>query len=78
MSNRDRLGGVIHTYQKYDPVAFPSPTAPPPDLVTPAFEHLLYFGSTRRLTEEELITDGPCYGRPERGGLRRLSRTRVQ
>ena len=46
--------------------------------MTPAFEHLLYFGSTRRLTEEELITDGPCYGRPERGGLRRLSRTRVQ
>jgi uncharacterized protein with von Willebrand factor type A (vWA) domain len=54
MSERDRLGGIIHTYQKYDPVAFPSPTAPPPDLVTPAFEHLLYFGSTRRLTEEEL------------------------
>jgi hypothetical protein len=26
--------------------------------VTPAFAHLLYFGSTRRLTEEELITDG--------------------
>jgi uncharacterized protein with von Willebrand factor type A (vWA) domain len=54
MSERDRLGGIIHTYQKYDPVAFPSPTAPPPDLVSPAFEHLLYFGSTRRLTEEEL------------------------
>jgi uncharacterized protein with von Willebrand factor type A (vWA) domain len=54
MSERDRLGGIIHTYQKYDPVQFPSPTAPPPDLVTPAFEHLLYFGSTRRLTEEEL------------------------
>src|SRR5438309_7930987 len=54
MSERDRLGGVIHTYQKYDPVTFPSPTAPPPDLVTPAFEHLLHFGSMRRLTEEEL------------------------
>src|ERR1700730_10812092 len=54
MSVRDRLGGVIHTYQKFDPVEFPSPTAPPPDLVSPAFEHLLLYGNTRRLTEEEL------------------------
>src|SRR5215813_10638368 len=54
MTNRDQLGGIIHTYQKYDPVEFPSPTAPPPDLVSPAFEHLLTYGSTRRLTEEEL------------------------
>jgi uncharacterized protein with von Willebrand factor type A (vWA) domain len=54
MSNRERLGGIIHTYQKYDPVAFPSPTAPAPDLVSPAFEHLLHYGSARRLTEEEL------------------------
>ena len=49
-----QLGGVIHTYQKFDPVEFPSPTAPPPDLVTPAFEHLLHYGNTRGLTEEEL------------------------
>src|SRR5271163_5206685 len=54
MSSKDRLGGVIHTYQKYDPTEFPSPTAPPPDLVSPAFEHLLHYGSMRRLTEEEL------------------------
>src|ERR1043166_927443 len=54
MSHRDRLGGIIHTYQKFDPVNFPSPTAPPPDMVSPAFEHLLYYGNTRRLTEEEL------------------------
>ncbi len=54
MSNRQTLGGIIHTYQKFDPVNFPSPTAPPPDLVSPAFEHLLMYGSTRRLTEEEL------------------------
>src|SRR5205807_1163732 len=54
MSTRDSLGGVIHTYQKFDPVNFPSPTAPPPDLVSPAFEHLLLHGSTRHLTEEEL------------------------
>jgi uncharacterized protein with von Willebrand factor type A (vWA) domain len=54
MNTRDQLGGVIHTYQKYDPVNFPSPTAPPPDLATPAMEHLLFYGNTRHLTEEEL------------------------
>jgi uncharacterized protein with von Willebrand factor type A (vWA) domain len=54
MSRRDQLGGIIHTYQKFDPAHFPSPTAPPPDLVSPAFEHLLFYGNTRRLTEEEL------------------------
>ena len=53
MSTPDRLGGIIHIYQKYDPVNFPSPTAPPPDMVSPAFEHLLFYGNTRRLTEEE-------------------------
>src|SRR5271169_3672868 len=54
MSIPERLGGIIHTYQKYDPVNFPSPTTPPPDVVSPAFEHLLMYGNTRRLTEEEL------------------------
>ena len=54
MPNRHSLGGVIHTYQKYDPKEFPSPTQPPPDLVSPAFEHLLTFGSMRELTDEEL------------------------
>ena len=54
MSKRDDLGGIIHTYQKYDPVNLPSPTAPPPDVVSPAFEHLLFYGNTRRLTPEEL------------------------
>src|ERR671927_1825548 len=54
MSTPDRLGGIIHTYQKYDPVNLPSPTAPPPDMVSPAFEHLLFYGNTRRLTPEEL------------------------
>src|SRR5437660_6794680 len=54
MNSNERLGGIIHTYQKFDPVHFPSPTAPPPDMVSPAFEHLLLYGNTRRLTEEEL------------------------
>ncbi len=54
MANRNTLGGVIHTYQKYDPRRFPSPTQPPPDLVSSAFEHMLMFGQRRELTEEEL------------------------
>src|SRR5947209_5215865 len=54
MNTKQNLGGIIHTYQKYDPVNFPSPTAPPPDLVSPAFEHLMLYGNVRRLTEEEL------------------------
>ncbi|MCA9047623.1 MAG: VWA domain-containing protein [Planctomycetaceae bacterium] len=47
-------GGIVHTYQKYDPARFPSPTQPPPDLVSPVFEHMLEFGSMREFSEEEL------------------------
>ncbi|MBX3434303.1 MAG: VWA domain-containing protein [Pirellulales bacterium] len=54
MANRETLGGVIHAYQKYDPRRFPSPTQPPPDLVSSAFEHMLTFGQRRELTPEEL------------------------
>lgn len=54
MAHRDSLGGIIHTYQKYDPVNLPAPTQPPPDLVSPALEHLLMFGDARRLTDAEL------------------------
>ena len=54
MSNIHTLGGIIHTYQKYDPVNLPAPTQPPPDLVSPALEHMLMFGDARRLTDEEL------------------------
>ena len=48
------IGGVIHTYQKYNPTEFPSPTAEPPDMVSGAFEHALAYGKYRELTEEEL------------------------
>jgi uncharacterized protein with von Willebrand factor type A (vWA) domain len=54
MSNRNTLGGVIHTYQRYDPARFPGPNQTPPDLVSPALEHMLMFGERRELTEEEL------------------------
>ncbi|MCP4941080.1 MAG: hypothetical protein GY924_03765, partial [Planctomycetaceae bacterium] len=49
-----RPGGVIHSYQKYDPAQFPPPTQPPPDLVSPAFEQALMYGSYQELSEEEL------------------------
>jgi len=52
--NPTKLGGIIHTYQKYDPINLPAPTQPPPDLVSPALEHFLMFGDGRRLTEAEL------------------------
>lgn len=54
MNSEHGVGGVIHTYQKYDPVEFPTPSAEPPDMVSPAMEHMLMYGSTRELTEEEL------------------------
>ncbi len=53
-SHAHQLGGIIHTYQKYDPKNFPSPTQPPPDVVSGAFEHLLTYGDLRQLTDEEL------------------------
>ncbi|HPD30046.1 MAG TPA: hypothetical protein PLL20_08640 [Phycisphaerae bacterium] len=53
-NDRQPLGGVIHTYQKFNPKSFPSPTSPPPDVVSPAFQHMLVYGSMRELTEEEL------------------------
>ena len=52
--NREPLGGIIHSYQRYDPTTFPSPTQPPPDLVSPAFEHMLAYGDMDELTDEQL------------------------
>ena len=54
MPTRDSLGGVVHTYQRYDPARIPTPRPPQVDLVTPAVEHLLEFGSIDELTEEQL------------------------
>ena len=54
MARNEQLGGIIQTYQRYDAINFPSPTAEPPDMASAAMEHLLAYGNTRRLTEEEL------------------------
>ncbi|MEM9066153.1 MAG: hypothetical protein AAGB51_11755 [Planctomycetota bacterium] len=53
-SDRGPLGGVVHTYLGYNPAKFPSPTTPPPDLASAAFEHMLRTGSSRELTPEDL------------------------
>jgi uncharacterized protein with von Willebrand factor type A (vWA) domain len=50
----EKVGGIVHVYQKFNPSEFPSPTSEPPDLVSGAFEHALTYGSYRQLTEEEL------------------------
>lgn len=54
MTNPNRLGGIIHTYQKYDPVNVPGPNQAAPDVVSPMFEHLLEYGDLSEFTEEEL------------------------
>jgi uncharacterized protein with von Willebrand factor type A (vWA) domain len=51
---RETPGGVVHTYQKYDPVRFPSPTAQPQDLISPLFEQMMRFGDAEEFTEEQL------------------------
>ena len=54
MASEPKFGGIVHTYQKYDPVSFPNPSSDAPDLVSPAFEHMMHYGSLKRLTEEQL------------------------
>ena len=50
-----KLGGILHSYQKYDPKNFPSPTAEPnSDMANAAMEHMLEYGSLDDLTEEQL------------------------
>jgi len=54
MPNRDTLGGIVHSYQRYDPVRIPPPRPPQIDLVTPAMEHMLEFGDIDELSEQQL------------------------
>jgi len=54
MKSSRPIGGIIHTYQRYDPKTCPSPTQPGPDVVSGAMEHMLAHGSMRELTDEEL------------------------
>jgi uncharacterized protein with von Willebrand factor type A (vWA) domain len=56
MPNRDTLGGIVHTYQKYDPARIPPPRPPDADLVSALMEHVLEFGDAEELelTAEQL------------------------
>jgi uncharacterized protein with von Willebrand factor type A (vWA) domain len=56
MPTRDTLGGIVHTYQRYDPRTVPPPRGPQQDLAGRLFEGLLEFGDTaeQSFTEEEL------------------------
>jgi len=54
VASKKTLGGIVHTYQKFNPVEFPSPTTPMPDLISGAFDYAMAYGSQRELTEEEL------------------------
>ena len=54
MSDKKKIGGVLHTYTKYDPMKFPSPTQPMPDMVSPLMDQMMAYGTPRQLTEEEL------------------------
>lgn len=51
---RRNAGGIVHTYLGYDPQRFPMPAAEAPDLVTPAFDHMMAYGSMNGLTPEQL------------------------
>ncbi|MCS6863956.1 MAG: hypothetical protein RMJ56_02630 [Gemmataceae bacterium] len=51
---KQTIGGIVHTYQRYDPVNFPPPTETPPDLISPLMNHLLAFGDREEFTEEQL------------------------
>jgi hypothetical protein len=53
MSSNPRRG-ITHTYLGYDPLKFPSPTQPPPDMVSPLMNQMMMYGNTRELTKEEL------------------------
>jgi len=54
MSSRKSLGGIVHSYQRYDPARIPPPRPPATDLATPAMEHMLATGSLDDLTDEQL------------------------
>lgn len=51
---QSRAGGIIHTYLGYDPQKFPLPAAEAPDMVSPAFEHMLAYGSMEDFSADQL------------------------
>lgn len=58
MPNRDTLGGIVHTYQRYDPARIPPPRAPETDIASAMMEHLFATGDLDEieLTPEQLAS----------------------
>ena len=56
MPTRDSLGGIVHSYQRYDPGRIPPPRPPATDLVSQAMEQALEYGDFEEveLTPEQL------------------------
>jgi len=55
LNERSELrAGIVHAYLGYDARAFPSPTAPPPDVAGAAFDFALQFGDLEELTDAQL------------------------
>ena len=48
------LGGIVHAYQKYDPVRIPPPRPEGGEFLAPVMEHALMFGDLEELTPEQL------------------------
>jgi uncharacterized protein with von Willebrand factor type A (vWA) domain len=49
MPTRETLGGIVHTYVRYDPATIPPPRPPAVDLVSGPMEHLLEYGELDEL-----------------------------
>jgi len=58
MPNRDTLGGIVHTYQRYDPARIPPPRPPETDIASAMMEHLFATGDIDEieLTPEQLAS----------------------
>ena len=54
MPSKHTLGGVVHRYQRYDPVRIPPPVGEGLDLLSGAIENLLEFGAIEDLTDADL------------------------
>lgn len=56
MATRNTLGGIVHTYQRYDPARIPPPRPPETDLASAMMEHALAVGDLEEieLTPEQL------------------------
>ncbi len=54
MDTHPPLGGIVHSYQRYDPGRIPPPRPPAADVVTPFVEQMLAAGSTDDITPEQL------------------------